>query len=42
MYDIEDIPDIPDQSQRIEELTVDCYNQKGDSHLIARPSTKQE
>jgi hypothetical protein len=27
MYDIEDIPDIPDQSQRIEEITVDCYGQ---------------
>jgi hypothetical protein len=27
MYDIEDIPDIPDQSQRIEEVTVDCYGQ---------------
>jgi hypothetical protein len=27
MYDIEDIPNIPDQSQRIQEVTVDCYNQ---------------
>jgi hypothetical protein len=27
MYDIEDIPDIPDQSQRIEKITVDCYGQ---------------
>jgi hypothetical protein len=27
MYDIEDIPGIPDQSQRIEEVTVDCYGQ---------------
>jgi hypothetical protein len=27
MYDIEDIPSIPDQSQRIEEITVDCYGQ---------------
>ncbi len=27
MYDIADIPDIPDQSQRIEEITVDCYGQ---------------
>jgi hypothetical protein len=27
MYDIEDIPNIPDQPQRIEEITVDCYGQ---------------
>lgn len=27
MYAIEDIPNIPDQSQRIREVTVDCYNQ---------------
>ena len=27
MYDTEDIPDIPDQSQRIQEVTVDCYGQ---------------
>jgi hypothetical protein len=27
MYDIDDIPNIPDQSQRIEEITVDCYGQ---------------
>ncbi len=27
MYDIEDIPNIPDQSQRIEQITVDCYGQ---------------
>ena len=27
MYDIEDIPTIPDQSERIEEITVDCYGQ---------------
>ena len=27
MHDIEDIPHIPDQSQRIEEVTVDCYGQ---------------
>ena len=27
MYDVEDIPGIPDQSQRIEEVTVDCYGQ---------------
>ncbi len=27
MYSIEDIPNIPDQSQRIEEVTVDCYGQ---------------
>jgi hypothetical protein len=27
MYDIEDIPSIADQAQRIEEVTVDCYNQ---------------
>ena len=27
MRDIADIPDIPDQKQRIEEITVDCYGQ---------------
>jgi len=27
MYDIEDIPNILDQSQRIGEVTVDCYGQ---------------
>jgi hypothetical protein len=27
MYDIEDVPNIPDQSQRIEEITIDCYGQ---------------
>jgi len=27
MYDIEDIPYIPDRSERIEAVTVDCYNQ---------------
>lgn len=27
MYEIEDIPSIPDQAQRIEEVTVDCYGQ---------------
>jgi hypothetical protein len=27
VYDTEDIPDIPDQSQRIQEVTVDCYGQ---------------
>jgi hypothetical protein len=27
MHSIEDIPSIPDQGQRIEEITVDCYNQ---------------
>jgi hypothetical protein len=27
VYDIDEIPDIPDQSQRIQEVTVDCYNQ---------------
>lgn len=27
MHDLEDIPNIPDQSQRIEEITVDCYGQ---------------
>jgi Calcium binding len=27
MYDIEDIPSIPDQTQRIEAVTVDCYGQ---------------
>jgi hypothetical protein len=27
MYDIEDIPSIPNQSQRIEEVIVDCYGQ---------------
>ncbi len=27
MYDIQDIPSIPDRSQRIEEVTVDCYGQ---------------
>jgi len=27
MYAIEDIPNIPDQSRRIEEVTVDCYGQ---------------
>lgn len=27
MHSIEDIPNIPDQSQRIEEVTVDCYGQ---------------
>jgi len=27
MYEIEDIPSIPDQAQRIEAVTVDCYDQ---------------
>jgi hypothetical protein len=27
MHSIEDIPSIPHQGQRIEEITVDCYNQ---------------
>jgi hypothetical protein len=27
MYDIKDIPRIPDQDQRLDEVTVDCYNQ---------------
>lgn len=27
MYDIAGIPEIPDQSQRITEVTVDCYGQ---------------
>lgn len=27
MYDIEDIPTIPDQAQRLAEVTVDCYDQ---------------
>ena len=27
MYDIEDIPSIADQAQRIEAVTVDCYDQ---------------
>ena len=27
MYDIEDIPNISDQSQRIGEVTADCYGQ---------------
>jgi len=27
MHSIEDILSIPDQGQRIEEITVDCYNQ---------------
>ena len=27
MHDIEEIPKIPDQSGRIQEVTVDCYNQ---------------
>jgi hypothetical protein len=27
MYDIEDIPSIPDREQRLEEVTVDCYGQ---------------
>ena len=27
MYNIEDIPNTLDQSQRISEVTVDCYNQ---------------
>lgn len=27
MYDIEDIHNIPDQSRRISEVTVDCYGQ---------------
>ena len=27
MYDIEDIPNISDQSQRVGEVTVDCYGQ---------------
>lgn len=27
MNNIEDIPHIPDQSQRIQEVTVDCYGQ---------------
>jgi len=27
MYDIEDIPSLPDRDQRIEEVIVDCYGQ---------------
>jgi hypothetical protein len=27
MFDIEDIPNIPDQQERIQEVTVDCYGQ---------------
>lgn len=27
MYDIEDIPSIPDRDQRLEEVLVDCYGQ---------------
>ena len=27
MFDIDDIPNIPDQSRRIKEVTVDCYGQ---------------
>jgi hypothetical protein len=27
MYDIADIPTLPDQAQRLEEVTVDCYGQ---------------
>jgi hypothetical protein len=27
MYDIEEIPSIPDQAKRIQEITVDCYDQ---------------
>jgi hypothetical protein len=27
MHDIADIPSIPDRTQRIEEITVDCYGQ---------------
>ncbi|MBN1991886.1 MAG: hypothetical protein JW953_04235 [Anaerolineae bacterium] len=27
MYDIADIPTIPDQAQRLAEVTVDCYGQ---------------
>ena len=27
MYDIEDIPTIPDQARRLEEVTVECYGQ---------------
>jgi hypothetical protein len=27
MHEIEEIPTLPDQGQRIEEITVDCYNQ---------------
>jgi hypothetical protein len=27
MYDMEDIPHIPDRAKRIEEITVDCYGQ---------------
>lgn len=33
MYDIEDIPHIPDQARRIEEITVDCYGQAKDLSL---------
>ena len=27
MHDIKDIPNLPDQSQRVQEVTVDCYGQ---------------
>jgi hypothetical protein len=27
MHDIDDIPNLPDQSQRVQEVTVDCYGQ---------------
>jgi hypothetical protein len=30
VHSTKDIPSIPDQGQRIEEITVDCYNQAKD------------
>jgi hypothetical protein len=27
MHDVDDIPNLPDQSQRVHEVTVDCYGQ---------------
>ncbi len=34
MYDIEDISNIPDQRERIQEVTVDCYGQSEELSAI--------
>ncbi len=34
MHDIEDIPNIPDQSERLQEVTVDCYGQSEELSAI--------
>jgi hypothetical protein len=36
VYEIENIPSIPDQDERIEEITVGCYGQAKELSCISR------